>query len=216
MSHQGNEVARKSVSMIVVGLIGGVACGKSAVAQDFRKLGAGIVDGDEIGHQVLRQDNVKAELSSKWPDVVDESGDLNRARIASYVFAKKSKAAAKNLDFLESVTHPEIEQRMAARIQRMAESGRFRVVILDAAVMVKAGWHKMCQKIGYVDAPLDLRRKRAVLRGMTIDQFESRERAQTDVNAKREIADFVIDNSGPPQKTYLQVQKVWQSLLEIA
>jgi dephospho-CoA kinase len=200
--------------MITIGLVGGVASGKSIVALDFQKLGAFVLNGDQVGHEVLGVDSVIKKLVERWGSrVSQEQGQLDRSAIAKIVFGKKSR---RELKFLESVTHPEIEKRLTARLVQLEQLGRFQVAVLDAAVMLKAGWDSMCDQIVFVDAPLEIRERRAQLRRQNNQQLAAREAAQTTVGEKKKRADIIIDNSGSPQKTFKHVEKVWQSLLQIA
>lgn len=209
--------------MITIGLIGGIASGKSAVARDFQELGAFVIDADQVGHAVLDLPHVTEQLVARWgTGILGENGEMNRSAIASIVFppAKDldddSSDYQAELEFLESVTHPEIRAKIQERMEQVRQTGRFEVIVLDAAVMLKTGWDTLCDQLVYVDAPRELREKRAILRGMEASQFASREEAQIPVNEKKKRADVVIDNSGPPQKTFRQVQEVWQSLRKIA
>lgn len=202
--------------MITVGLIGGVASGKSLVAECFRDLGACVMDVDRFGHDVLTAEDVIDELAGRWGDrVTTVDGKLDRSAIAGIVFGE-AKSAKQELAFLESVTHPRIAGRIQGQLELLQQRGRHRVAILDAAVLLKAGWDQFCQRILFVDAPRELRLRRAVLRGLSEDQFLAREANQISVETKRQRADLVIDNSGPPQKTRQQVEEVWHSLAEIA
>lgn len=202
--------------MITLGLVGGVACGKSAVANDFQKLGACIVDGDRLGHAVVKLDHVLASLVDKFGrQILDASGELERRQLAQLVFGDEP-AHAEALKTLESITHPEIEAMLQQRLADFAASGRYPLAVLDAAVMLKSGWDRFCDKIAYIDAPADLRLQRALLRGLTAQQFHARERSQTPLEVKKSRADFAIDNSGSPLHTFQRVQEVWQSLVEIA
>ena len=202
--------------MIVVGLVGGVASGKSSVALDFRKLGACILDGDRIGHEVLGLTEVKDRLIERWGDVIlTDDGQIDRRKVAAIVFGDAADAQT-NLNFLESITHPKIKQRLVDRLEQLRQSARFPLVVLDAAVMFKSGWDSLCSKIIFVDAPRELRIKRAQLRGLSVEQFEAREKAQMSTEKKKKRSDIVIDNSGRPQTTFNQVEEVWQSLLQIA
>ena len=203
--------------MITIGLVGGVASGKSIVALDFQKLGACVLNGDQVGHEVLGLDSVAKKLVERWGErVSQEQGQLDRSAIAKIVFGNNAGSAKRELEFLESVTHPEIERRLTERLVQLKQLGRFQVAVLDAAVMLKAGWDSMCDQIVFVDAPLELRERRALLRGLNKEQFAAREAAQMTVEDKKKRADIIIDNSGPPQKTFKHVEKVWQSLLQIA
>lgn len=203
--------------MITIGLVGGVASGKSVVACEFQKLGASVLNGDRIGHEVLTTPQVSERLVKRWGKrILDDAGILDRAKIAKIVFRDNSAKANEDLLFLESVTHPEIGRTLATRLEKMRQLDRFPMAVIDAAVMLKAGWDSMCDQIIFVDAPVELRRKRAQLRGLAAEQFDAREASQISIEEKKKRADVVIDNSGPPQNTYRQVEKVWHSLLQIA
>jgi len=202
--------------MIIIGLVGGVACGKSHVAGDFQTLGACVLSADRIGHQVLQIDRVKQALGQRWGDaVVDAEGELCRSALAKIVFRGDPKAMGE-LAFLESVTHPEITRILEARIAELDKLGCFPFVVLDAAVMMKTGWDKLCDQLVFVEVPRALRVERGRLRGLDEAQFSAREAAQTPLAEKKARADLMIDNSGTPQQTFQQVQKVWRSLVEIA
>lgn len=202
--------------MITIGLVGGVACGKSHVARDFQSLGACLLSGDHIGHQVLHLDHVKQAVRERWGAAVfDAAGEVDRSSLAKIVFGGDPKAT-QELAFLESLTHPEIEKILKARLAELEEPGRFPLVVLDAAVLIKGGWDRQCDHLVFVEAPRALRVKRGQLRGLDEVQFSAREAAQTPLAEKKARANFVIDNSGSPQQTFEQVQKVWRSLVEIA
>jgi dephospho-CoA kinase len=83
---------------------------------------------------------------------------------------------------------------------------------LDAAVMFKAGWHRDCDHILFVDAPRETRLARARQRGWTEEQFAAREAAQLSLEAKKAFADTIIDNSGALSHTIQQVDGFWRSL----
>src|SRR6185437_1952473 len=102
----------------------------------------------------------------------------------------------------------ELLRRQAAEL---AQQGR-RVAVLDAPVMLKAGWDQLCDQIVFVDAPPDLRYERARQRGWSQEEFTAREAAQEPVHVKRDCANLVIDNSGTPAATRSQVERLWQTL----
>lgn len=201
--------------MIIIGLIGGVASGKSFVAQEFRRLGAEVLNGDAIGHEVLKLERVVQVLVRRWgKEILAADGSADRGAIARIVFA--ADRADQELQFLESVTHPEISEIIASRLEQLRQLGQCQVVVLDASVMLKAGWDSMCDRLIFVQSPRELRQARATERGLTTGQFRAREAAQLPVEEKRRRADVVIDNSGSQPKTVEQIEKVWQSLLQIA
>jgi len=199
-------------SMIIIGIAGGVASGKSVVATHLAGLGAHLFDADAIGHSVLREPATVEAARARWgTDVLDESGEIRRSAIAALVFGDSPEAIAE-LEFWEKCTHPRISERVRSKMDRLRASGACRVVILDAPVMFKAGWDAMCDSILFVDTPWELRWERARKRGWTQKQFKDRESSQYSIEEKRRRSSFVIDNSGTLDETYIQVARFWNSL----
>ncbi|MBW8886031.1 MAG: dephospho-CoA kinase [Planctomycetia bacterium] len=92
--------------MLILGLVGGIASGKSVVANVLRDMGAMVLDADQAGHFVLRDPKVIAELRTRWGDtILDSSGQISRRAVAKIVFAQGNEAERK---FLEQLTHPRI------------------------------------------------------------------------------------------------------------
>jgi dephospho-CoA kinase len=87
------------------------------------------------------------------------------------------------------------------------------VAVLDAPVMLKAGWDRFCDQIWFIDAPYETRLERARARGWTEEEFRSRELAQEPVERKRELADLVLDNSQGIGYTHQQIERYWPSLI---
>ncbi len=197
--------------LTIVGIVGGVACGKSAVAQQFGRLGAHVIDGDKLGHEVLRLPEVVAAARKRWgPEAVDAKGNASRSCIAARVFPDTENGRAE-LEFWEGVTHPRIAKLMQQRLDELPVET---IVVLDAAVMFKAGWDKQCDHVVYVDVPREERLRRAVdQRGWSEEQFDQREAAQLPTEEKRRRATAVIDNSGSLDKTYVRVVRFWESRL---
>jgi dephospho-CoA kinase len=109
------------------------------------------------------------------------------------------------------LTHPLIGQRLQEQLAELHREG-VRAAVLDAPVMLKAGWDRMCQRIVFVDAPRDVRLARARQRGWTEADFAAREAAQESLEAKRSRADVTLDNSLTRQHLYAQVDRFWRSL----
>jgi dephospho-CoA kinase len=198
--------------MLVIGVAGGVASGKSVVAQSLRRLGAIVLDADKTGHEVLEESAIQEAIRRTWgDDVFSPEGSVNRTAMARRVFASPPDGP-RELAQLEQITHPRIGARLKEQIEQLASQGDVPAVVLDAAVMFKAGWHRLCDRIVFVDAPQDVRRERALSRGWTSEHFAAREASQTSVEEKKQFADTVIDNSGSLDETHQQVERFWRSL----
>ena len=203
--------ANKS-QLTIVGIVGGIASGKTFVAKELAARGAAIVDADQLGHAVLEEPDVQRAIASRWgQQVTDKNGRIARAKIAKIVFADTPQGA-EELRYLEGLTHPRIKQRVLDELKRLEALG-VHVVVLDAPVLLEAGWDQFCDQIVYVDAPRDVRLGRALARGWTKEDFERREKVQDSLNTKRHVADFVIENSASPEATARQIDRLWPQLL---
>lgn len=197
--------------MIVIGLVGGVASGKSLAADHLRRLGAVVLDGDRAGHEVLREPEVVAALRSQFGEsVIQNDGTVDRGAVAALVFAT-TPAGRRNLQILEHITHPRIGRRLEQEMDALRRQ-HAAVVVLDAALMFKAGWHRLCDRLVFIDCPREMRLQRALQRGWSEAQFAAREAAQTPVDEKRRHCDVVWDNSGSSQALQRQVEAFWESL----
>ena len=198
--------------MRVIGILGGVASGKSLVAKQLAELGAGLLDADGAAHEVLRTEAVEDAARQRWgPEVFGPDGRIDRARLARVVFGDSPQAAAER-EYLEKLTHPEIDRRLHRQAEQMAAGGT-PAAVLDAPLLLEAGWDRLCDRVVFVDAPRELRLARARKRGWSEADFAAREGAQESLDFKRKRADLVLDNSGSPEQTQAQVERFWHSLV---
>jgi dephospho-CoA kinase len=198
--------------MHVIGLLGGVASGKSLVARELTRLGAGLLDADRAGHEVLRSNRVETAARQQWgPTVFGADGRIDRAKLARIVFADPPDGPRQR-KYLERLTHPEIGRLLRREADNLAAGGR-QAAVLDAPLLLEAGWDHLCNTLIFVDAPRELRLARARRRGWTEEDFDRREDAQESLDLKRERADVIVDNSGSPQHTRVQVERIWRSLV---
>lgn len=191
----------------ILGLLGGIGAGKSAVAAALARRGGDVVDCDKIGHQVLALPEVLGKLVDRWGEQVRKpDGTANRRAIAEVVFQDPIQRK-----FLESTVFPVIRRHAEAEIAAGQSHPAVRFVVLDAAVMLEAGWNDVCDKLIYVDAPRELRITRLAERsGWTESDLAAREAAQLPAEVKRARADAVIRNDG----TLAELQEQVDSLLE--
>jgi len=197
--------------MQIIGILGGVASGKSLVAQQLADLGAGVLDADRAGHEVLRSPHVEAAARERWGQTVfDAEGHVDRARLAKIVFADPPEGPRER-EFLEQLTHPEIGRLLEQQAEALAAAGK-RTAVLDAPLLLEAGWDRLCRWLIFVDAPRPVRLSRAMARGWTEESFAAREAAQESLDFKRARADVEVDNSGSPERTQAQIERFWRSL----
>jgi dephospho-CoA kinase len=201
----------------VIGLTGGVASGKSAVAALLAERGFTVIDADAVGHEVLELPEVKQKLVDRFgPAVlrqpapgVSSGATVDRRAIAGIVFADTEARRA-----LEAIVHPLMRQRFIEAINRVFETARGPVV-LDAAVLFEAGWQDLCDRVIFVQAPRPERIHRAAEhRGWSPAIFDSREQAQWPCDEKRRHADYVIRNGADLDSLRLEVDALVTDLGE--
>lgn len=199
--------------MILIGILGGIGSGKSLVSGELARLGAVILDGDRMGHLVLEEKEVRDVLRERWGEAIfREDGSVNRREIAKRVFGDAPNAK-EELKSLEAVTHPRIGKRLFAELERLRSEGKVKIVVLDAPVMTKTGWHKKCDRLWFVECPKVERVKRVAARGWTAEQLEAYEAAQDSLEWRKSLCDTVIDNSGDQDATRVQVEREARKLL---
>jgi dephospho-CoA kinase len=198
--------------MRIIGITGGVACGKSLVTRQFEELGAGVLDADRAGHEVLRLPHVEAAARGRWGEAIfGLDGRIDRKRLAQIVFGPGDKSEQERT-YLEQLSHPEIGRLLKQQAETFERAGT-QVAVLDAALLFEASWNKLCDKNVFIESPPEVRLQRALARGWTEEEFAAREGVQESLHSKRARADVIIDNSGSPERTRAQVEQIWASLL---
>jgi dephospho-CoA kinase len=195
--------------MITFGIVGGVASGKSLVSEQLAELGAGVLDADRAGHEVLANDpEVRTALLERWgPMILAADTSIDRRAIASHVFGDSQEAAA-NRAFLEYQLHPRIRQLLDGQRTNFVAAG-CPAVVLDAPLLLEAGWGEMCDIILFVDTPRDVRLLRAKKRGWSEAEFDRREAAQWTTEEKQRRASVVIQNSQSADELRAAVRRIW-------
>ncbi len=198
--------------MYTIGLIGGVASGKSTVAEMFADLGAVVLNADRTAHDVLNQPAVCEALVARWgAGIMGPEGLIDRAAVAKLVFGNSAEAEEERR-YLESVVHPLARVAVENRRERLGKAGQ-EVFVIDAPLLLEAGWDSTCDVILLVDTPDERRAQNAARRGWPPDELERREEAQMPLATKRHRADVTIDNSGSLQETREQVQIFWREVV---
>jgi dephospho-CoA kinase len=194
--------------MDLIGLTGGIATGKTTVAQMLRELGATVIDADEAARAVVEPGTpgLQAVVEAFGPEVLD--GDrLDRARLGEIVFGDENARRR-----LEAITHPLVRQWMAER-QRQAEARGDERVVLDIPLLFESGLEGGMRSVILVYAPPDIQVQRLTSRNrLSPDDARRRVAAQMPIDEKVGRATYVIDNAGSPDSTRDQVRKVWSEI----
>lgn len=176
----------------ILGIVGGIASGKSFVSKSLALLGCKVIDSDALAHEIYRQPEIIRTLTQWYgPGVIDASGQIDRRAVGSIVF--RDPAQRKRL---EALLHPLIDQR---RVQVMAEAAgdpALRAFVWDSPLLIEAGLHRDCDALLFVDTPIEIRQARvAASRGWSAQELDRRERAQLSLDEKRRLAKLVVDGT---------------------
>ncbi|MCC6493287.1 MAG: dephospho-CoA kinase [Pirellulales bacterium] len=200
--------------MKIIGLVGGIASGKSAVAAALARRGAAIFDADKIGHEVINLREVRDELVARWgAGVLGADGRVDRGAVAERVFGDAPEALAERR-FLEEALHGRIRQQIEAQARQLPDDG-VPAVVIDAPLLVEAGWNDICDAVLCVDVPREMRLARAMAnRGWTAEEFTRREAAQLPIEEKRPWCTHAVDNSGSLAELDAQLARFWAEVVD--
>jgi len=176
----------------VIGLVGGVGAGKSTVAGAFAELGCAVLDADKFGHEVIQTPAVRDALVERWGTrIIRDDGQVDRSAVAEIVFDDQAELA-----FLNEIIHPRIAERIAGRIDELRNDRSAAAIVLDAAVMLEAGWDRQCDVLVFVDTPEAVRRRRVLSsRGWSENTWRERENSQFSIDRKAASCDHRVRNS---------------------
>lgn len=193
------------MSILVFGLTGGLASGKSTVAARFRARGVPVIDADLIAREVVEpgSEGLAAVVEAFGSSILAPDGSLDRARLGDLVFAAPEKRRA-----LNAVLHPRIAARSAQRIAALDAAGE-KLACYEAALLVENHLADAFRPLVVVAVPLDVQIARAMARdGSTEEQARARVAAQLPLANKIVAADHVIDNAGETTTTERRADEV--------
>jgi len=194
---------------VVIGLTGGIASGKSTVSAKLKEFGAAVIDADLLARDVVRKGEIAYNkiVQCFGEDILLPGGDIDRKKLGNIVFSDKEKLA-----LLNSITHPEIINRMKERIQELKAEGA-KVIVVDAAILIEMGLHKYVDSVWVLSVDRETQLKRLVER----DKFNYRE-AENRINSqftnevRKKYADVVIDNSKPIEEVEKRLEELWNNI----
>jgi len=159
---------------------------------------------------VLQEPEVIQQIVHRWGDGILDDGLISRVRLGEIVFGPPPDGP-EALKHLERITHQRIGEEIQRRLDQAQQDPSCQACILDAALMFKVGWDQMCDRIVFVNTPLEIRIQRSKQRGWSVQEVEKREANQTSVLEKKSKSTDVIDNSKSKDATYRQAADLWQS-----
>lgn len=200
--------------MLIVGLTGGIASGKSTVARIMAQAGAHIIDADLIAREVVRPGQPACdEIRQLFGGAVFQTdGTLNRSAMGELIFENESFRRQ-----LESIVHPRVQQGMDEAVRLIKSRIRDAVVVKDIPLLLETGMDQGLKEIIVVYVPEAVQIERLMQRdGLSLEQAKSRVRSQMPMEKKRALATILIDNSHTPAQTREQTLRVYDRLVRRA
>ncbi len=199
--------------MIIAGLTGGIATGKSTVAEMFMEAGAVIVDADRIAHDVVKKGLPAWQkiVDHFGEDVLSPDGEIDRDRLGDIIFKNHDEKRE-----LNGIVHPFVFQEMAVKIEQakkaVPDDG---VIVLDVPLLIEGGMHEKMEDVILVYIPEVLQVKRLMQRNsLSEEDAMARIHSQMPIEEKKALADILIDNSSTLEKTKERVCEVYGGLRE--
>ena len=191
--------------MRVIGLTGGIGCGKSLAAQYFSELGALVIDADQLARAAIERGSQGFdEALSIFGDSILNNGDIDRRALGEIVF-KDPDAKRK----LEGIIHPYVRQQFDEAVSSLKAD---ETLIYEIPLLVETGAQDRFDLVITVESEIENRISRLRQRGMHISEIEARIAAQASREQRVAIADFLIENDGTEDELLRQVENIWDSL----
>jgi len=199
---------------LLVGLTGGMGCGKSLTATFFKQLGVHIIDADQVCRDLVRPGQTALKEITQYfgNDILDSSGNLDRGRLAKIVFQDLEKKSA-----LEKILHPKVLEQEQKEYLKISTEDPLAIVIIDAALLIESGNHKNVDKVIVVQCSEEAQVQRVLSRNtLNLDETLARIKNQMSLAEKSNYADFILDNDLRPQDLMQKVQELYPKLLAIS
>ena len=196
--------------MLIAGLTGGMACGKSFVARELGNLGCSVIEADDVGHEVLTPggEAFAPVVTAFGTDILNPKGWIDRAALAAKVFGNP-----KELERLNAIVHPAVRQVALRQMREIGKSDPHAVVIYVAAILLESGAYRDVDQIIVVTCTREQQMARALERtGATEAAVIARLDRQMPLEEKQAYADYLIDASGTEAETLRQTREVWENL----
>jgi dephospho-CoA kinase len=196
--------------MIVAGLTGGIATGKSTVAAIFEAAGARLIDADRIARDAVRKGAPAYHdtVAHFGEAVLQGDGEIDRKRLAAVIFNDPAEQRS-----LERIVHPQVKQEITRRLDRIRRETPDALVIVDVPLLFESGMDRGLAAAIVVYVPEQIQLERLMARdALTQPEALARIRAQMPIEKKKSLATLVIDNSGSLERTRDQTLEVYRRL----
>ena len=202
--------------VLKIGLTGGIACGKSFVLNEFRRLGVHCIDADEVAHQVILpgEPAYRDVVAHFGAGILGDDSAIDRKKLGAAVFGDEGQRQR-----LNRIVHPRIHRELDHRLARLQQEAGSEpaLAMVDAALMVETGSYRKYDSVVVVSCRPEQQLERLLGRGdLTKQEAQARIDSQMPIEEKVRYADFVIDNSGDRARTGDRTREVHRQLLKLA
>jgi dephospho-CoA kinase len=199
--------------MITIGITGQIGCGKSVVADQFARLGAVVVSGDRLGHDVVdKHPQLLKALAKKFgSQILTKSGQLDRSRLGVIAFSDDSLTKS-----LNQIVHPWLLKQMRTEIAQVRKSEKSKILVVDAALIYNWQLEQELDYIVVVESTYRNQSARLKTRGLTEGEIRSRIRRQIPKYVQRRSADFVLTNNGTRKELIARAASLYERILKLA
>ncbi len=187
---------------IIIGITGGVASGKSVVAEFFTHKDVPVINADKIGHEILRIEKIKDQIIACFGDAILENGEVNRKKLGKIVFHDKHK-----LHELNAIVHPPLIKEILARIKH--NNGP--IIAIDAALLLQWNMNEICDFVILVTAPENIRIER-IVQHTRLSYEEAQDRIRSQHEFSKQDADHVIINDGSLEELNARIEFIWEQI----
>ena len=194
----------------IIGIVGGIASGKSTVAREFAKLGCKVIDADAIVHELLDIEAIREDITAFFGgEILDSTGKIDRNKLADIVFADADK-----LSVLNGVLHPHVLEYAERKIEQYDRQDQIKAIVLDMPLLVEVGWAERCDRLIYVDCSQKIRGERVKKAGLDKNQLKIRENFQISLDKKAHLTDNTIENNSDFSTLVRQVADIFSDIMD--
>jgi dephospho-CoA kinase len=195
----------------IIGIVGGMCSGKSTAARELAKSGCAVIDADEMAHQLLDDESVRAKIVQVFgEEVLEKEGKVSRAELAKRAFSD-----ADELALLTEILHPPVLAKVEELIGAYESKPGVKAIVLDMPMLAEVEWEKRCDYVIFIDCEEPKRLERAQKTGIfSADEVKKRENLQISLDKKRVIADNIVNNNSDLSSLSKQIANIFSNIMD--
>jgi len=196
--------------MLVIGLTGGVASGKTTVSEVLREEGATLIDADQIARELVQPQTPAWQevVRAFGNEILDRDGSIHRQKLASLIFSNPRQRS-----LLNRILHPRIKEEIGRRLRGIQQKDPEAIVVIDAPLLIETGGHREMDKVIVVVCTETQQIERLKRRNqLSEEQARAMLSSQMSLEEKAALADYVICNEGSPEETRQKARNVFEEL----